>query len=72
MLSIHITKLSLINSKQDNEHQIGNHWFGNHTAPQIANKLFHTYECTTAIDIDEVDDTMKIHRDPVEPIKMHC
>ncbi len=50
--------------------QIGNCGFGNHTAQQIVDELFHTYGCATATDISKIDDTIKILSDPNSPIEI--
>ncbi len=50
--------------------QIGNCGFGNQTACEIMDDLFHTYGCATATGISKIDDTIETPWDPNEPIEM--
>lgn len=50
--------------------QIGNRGFGNRTAREIIDDLFHTYGRATATDIAKIDDAIKNPWDPNEPIEM--
>ncbi len=50
--------------------QIGNCGFGNYTAHDIVDELFHTYGWATVTDISKIDNTNKTLWDPNKPIEM--